>query len=54
MTETFRDVISLIINQCDTRRPKASGGHEVFACRTAQQVMRACKYKNQYNISLNM
>ena len=27
-TNIFRDVISLIINQCDPRRPKcASGGH---------------------------
>ena len=36
-TGVFRDVISLIINQCDPRRPKgASGGHEVFASRAAQ------------------
>ena len=29
-TDVFRDVISLIINQCDPRRPKgASGGHSV-------------------------
>ena len=27
-TDIFRDAISLIINQCDPRRPKgASGGH---------------------------
>ena len=33
----FRDVISLIINQCDPRRPKgASGGHKVSASRAAQ------------------
>ena len=30
--DIFRDVISLIINQCDSRRPKgASGGYEVSA-----------------------
>ena len=36
-TYVFRDVISLIINQCDPRRPKgASGGHKVSASRAAQ------------------
>ena len=36
-TDVFRDVISLIINQCDQMRPKgASGGHKVSACRAAQ------------------
>ena len=36
-TDVFRDVISLIINQCDPRRPKgASGGHFVSASRAAQ------------------
>ena len=36
-TDVFRDVISLIINQCDLRRPKgASGGHLVSASRAAQ------------------
>ena len=35
-TDVFRDVISLIINQCDPRRPKgASGGHKVSASRAA-------------------
>ena len=35
--DIFKDVISLIINQCDPRRPKgASGGHEVSASRGAQ------------------
>ena len=35
--DIFRDVISLIINQSDPRRPKgASGGHEVSASRAAQ------------------
>ena len=35
--DTFRDVISLIIIQCDPRRPKgASGGHKVSASRAAQ------------------
>ena len=35
--DLFREVISLIINQCDPRRPKgAYGGHEVFASRAAQ------------------
>ena len=37
MTVVFRDVISLIINQCDPRRPKGpSGGHKVSASRAAQ------------------
>ena len=37
LTDVFRDVISLIINQCDPRRPKgASGGHKVSASRAAQ------------------
>ena len=36
-TDIFRDVISLIINQCDPRRPKgASCGHNVSASRAAQ------------------
>ena len=36
-TNIFRDVISLIINQCDPRRPKgASGGHKVSASRAPQ------------------
>ena len=35
--DIFKDVISLIINQCDPRRPKgASGGHKVSASRAAQ------------------
>ena len=35
-TGVFRDAISLLINQCDPRRPKgASGGHKVFASRAA-------------------
>ena len=35
-TDVFRDIISLIINQCDPRRPKgASGGHKVSASRAA-------------------
>ena len=35
--DVFRDVISLIINQCDSRGPKgASGGHKVSASRAAQ------------------
>ena len=42
--DVFRDVISLIINQCDPRRPKgASGGHEVSASRAAQ-ASEACLY----------
>ena len=37
MTDLFQDVISLLINQCDPRRPKgASGGHKVSASRAAQ------------------
>ena len=36
-TDIFRDAISLIINQCDSRRPKgASGGHKVSASPAAQ------------------
>ena len=36
-TDIFRDAISLIINQCDPRRPKgAFGGHKVSASRAAQ------------------
>ena len=36
-TDLFRDVISLIINQCDLRRPKgASGGHKVSVSRAEQ------------------
>ena len=36
-TDVFRDVISLIINQCVPRRPKrASGGHKVSTSRAAQ------------------
>ena len=33
----FRDVFSLVINQCDPKRSKgASGGHKVSASRAAQ------------------
>ena len=36
-TDIFRDVISLILTQCDPKRPKgASDGHKVSASRTAQ------------------
>ena len=36
-TDIFRDASSLVINQCDPRRPKgASGGHKVSASRAAQ------------------
>ena len=36
-TDVFRDVIYLILNQCDRRRPKyASGRHEVPASCAAQ------------------
>ena len=36
-TGVFKDVISLIINHCDPRRPKgASGGHKVSVSRAAQ------------------
>ena len=41
-TGVFRDIISLIINQCDPRRPQgAFGGHKVSASR-ATQAKRAC------------
>ena len=37
-TDVFRDVISLIINQCDPRSPKsASGGHSVRQRRSASK-----------------
>ena len=37
-TNIFRDAISLIINQCDPRRPKgASGGHSVRQPRSASK-----------------
>ena len=44
--DIFRDV-SLIIKQCEPRRPKgASGGHKVSASRAAQaSAKRACVYK---------
>ena len=36
-TEVFRDDISVIINQCEPRRPKgAASGHKVSASRAAQ------------------
>ena len=36
-TDIFRDAISLIINQCDPRRPKGdSGGHKVSTSRAVQ------------------
>ena len=36
-TDVFRDLISLIINQCDPGRPQgASDGHKVSASRAAQ------------------
>ena len=45
--DIFRDVISLIINQCDPRRPKgASGGHEMSASRAAQASEAPCINKN--------
>ena len=51
-TNVFRDVISLIINQCDPRRPKgASGGHKVSASRAAQaSEARLLENKTPYRI----
>ena len=44
-TDVFRNVISLIIHQCDPRRPKgASGGHKVSAS-CAVQASEARLYK---------
>ena len=44
-TDIFRDAISLIINQCDLRRPKgASGRHEVSASRAAQASEARCSF----------
>ena len=41
-TDVFRDVVSLMINQCDPRSPKGvSGGHKVSPSRAAQ-VKRGC------------
>ena len=49
-TDVFRDVISLIINQCDPRRPKgASGGHFVSASRAAE-ASEAGLYINKYTL----
>ena len=42
-SDVSRNAISLIINQCDSRRPKCgSGGHKVFASRARKQAKRAC------------
>ena len=48
-TDVFRNVISLIINQCDPKRPQGvSGGHIVSASRAAQATeARACIYNNK-------
>ena len=45
--DIFIDAISIIINQCDLRRPKgASGGHKVSASRAAQaSEARLLRYK---------
>ena len=49
--DIFRDVISLIINQCDPRRPKgSSGGHEVSPSRDRKQAKRACTYIYTYRL----
>ena len=55
-TDVFRDVISLIINQCDPRRPKgASGGHKVSATAQRKQAKRACiLLKFQPSLALKM
>ena len=45
-TGVFRDVVSLIIDQCDPRRPKGvSGGHFVSASRAAQASEARLYYK---------
>ena len=50
-TYVFRDVISLIINQCDLRRPKgASGGHKVSASRAAQASEARLLLVNSINV----
>ena len=42
-TEVFRDVISLIINKCDPRRPAgASSGHKGPPAAQRKQAKRAC------------
>ena len=53
-TDVFRDVIYLIINQCNLRRPQgASGGHKVSASRTAQaRKARACGIKKYKSYSM--
>ena len=60
-TKVFSDVIPVIINQCDPRRPKgASGGHKVSASRAAQasearlyiiQIITKILNKNIFQIS---
>ena len=43
--DIFRDVISLIINQCDPRRPKgASGDTKCPPAAQRKQAKRACNY----------
>ena len=47
-TDIFKDVISLIINQCEPKRPKgASRGHKVSANRAAQAAKRTCIQESQ-------
>ena len=42
-TDLFRDIISLLINQCDPRRPKgASGGTKCPPAAQRKQAKRAC------------
>ena len=50
-TDVFRDAISLIINQCDPRRPKgASGGNKVSASRAAQASEARLLLVNSINV----
>ena len=53
--DVFRDVISLIINQCEPRRQKgASGEHKVPACRTAEASEARLPGLNFFLISLSI
>ena len=48
-TEVFRDVISLIINQCEPRRPLgASCGHKVSASLAAQASEARLYIRNRF------
>ena len=49
-TDVFRDVISLIINQCDHRRPKGAFGEHFVSASHAAQASEALLY-NMISVS---